>query len=760
MALTYEPLDVDSYEIRILIILPDPPESAVRCTLEKFSLLNPVPYTALSYCWGDPNITTDIHVNGSKTPITTNLADALQYLRKIGVYRCWADAICICQTDKQEKGLQVRNMMEIFSRAERTYGWIGREDGDGTTSAMAFLQSLLNSHDDMALIQPTHTCVLTTQQQRRASSVHSSPSDVGLQYGGCTRCANESHFQGLRHLLQREYWRRRWIIQETSVPYEVIILCGDTAMALDGIIKAIFKCRGSSYWNSGTEDIFSCLKSIANFRRLYQRGTRLSLCKAITLTQHFQSSQPIDAIFSLLGLSSDGPWLVPTPNYLQPIEMIVAKLTFALIQRDKHLDYLLINSRNRLSSEGFPSWSPNWLSKDLSLHDPREVRFDSRFLLGKSVGQLSLMGGKVLRVKGFAVGNIITNTTSTGPADMTLLHSSQSASLVLLSESSIHINRYSTQEALLALLSCFKMPRNQHISFPATKWSKWKPWSIEKDARSSWHYFCLRCVRPGKSNSIQLNYTSGDYEVSELQSKSLFSQWLKANARFHVHGRSLEEWTQERKLYPSFSNLLRVLDIGPYTERCNLLVEFFFIGCLVIISCLYAGRIIQISQVDLGMILSFIIVFASINAYLSMLSVSYHQQQRLWSFTKRVRWDNLTHLMKPGKKLFVTDKGFVGMADDRAMIGDKLCYLVGCSTAVVLRETAEESSAGAGGNGGSGNVVGMTQRKQYTVVGECFIHFLDKEVYHYLGPVPPTMRDSESEEDWLRERTLEEFHLI
>ncbi|ERF68414.1 hypothetical protein EPUS_03732 [Endocarpon pusillum Z07020] len=104
MALNYEALDVESYEIRLLTILPNSCGSAVRWN-GKTNLINSTKYAALSYCWGDPAMTANIFVDGIKTPVTSNLADALQYLRKLGTSNIWADALCINQTDKQEKGL-------------------------------------------------------------------------------------------------------------------------------------------------------------------------------------------------------------------------------------------------------------------------------------------------------------------------------------------------------------------------------------------------------------------------------------------------------------------------------------------------------------------------------------------------------------------------------------------------------------------------------------------------------------------------------
>ena len=344
MALNYEPLDVDSYEIRMLTIFPGPPESAVRCTMEKTNLISPINYTALSYCWGDATITTNIFVNGIETPVTTNLADALQHLRKLGVRRVWADALCINQTDKQEKGLQIRNMKHIYSKADITYSWLGREEDDGTMAVVAFLMSLVDSHDDKALAQTSHTCISMTSRLLSARQIPS-------QNSNCPCCTIESHFQGLQQILQRQYWKRRWIIQETSVTHRHVVLCDDSAITLDEMDRAITRCRESCYWGLGTEKAYPWFRTTRKFRHSYQEDAKPSPCQAIGLSREFESTDPRDAIFSLLGLCHDGPELVPTPNYFQPIETIVVNLTRVLIRKHKYLDFILINPINRTGSE-------------------------------------------------------------------------------------------------------------------------------------------------------------------------------------------------------------------------------------------------------------------------------------------------------------------------------------------------------------------------------------------------------------------------
>jgi hypothetical protein len=64
----------------------------------------PLRYEALSYTWGDSNVTDDILCNGCRLRVTTNLKAALRRLRFAAKSRrLWIDAICIHQDRYQSK---------------------------------------------------------------------------------------------------------------------------------------------------------------------------------------------------------------------------------------------------------------------------------------------------------------------------------------------------------------------------------------------------------------------------------------------------------------------------------------------------------------------------------------------------------------------------------------------------------------------------------------------------------------------------------
>ncbi|KAK0641505.1 hypothetical protein B0T16DRAFT_215402 [Cercophora newfieldiana] len=168
----YTYLDPSKQEIRLLAIeCASDDASIVSCKLHTASLSSsPRPeFVALSYVWGDPNITEDILIDGESFAATTNLAAALGNLRGIlrdvqtdsaksvsdtenaalelrvnfeaapspekgphGVFfqaptLFWIDAICINQQDIDERSSQVQIMGQIYKAAQHVVGWLGSD---------------------------------------------------------------------------------------------------------------------------------------------------------------------------------------------------------------------------------------------------------------------------------------------------------------------------------------------------------------------------------------------------------------------------------------------------------------------------------------------------------------------------------------------------------------------------------------------------------------------------------------------------------
>ncbi|EME43338.1 hypothetical protein DOTSEDRAFT_107185, partial [Dothistroma septosporum NZE10] len=89
-----------------------------------------VEYSALSYCWGNPERCRLLVCDGQRCAITREAYRALQRLRSsTSTTYIWLDALCINQVDNLEKSLQVRKMLTIYKKATRVYVWLGEHRG-------------------------------------------------------------------------------------------------------------------------------------------------------------------------------------------------------------------------------------------------------------------------------------------------------------------------------------------------------------------------------------------------------------------------------------------------------------------------------------------------------------------------------------------------------------------------------------------------------------------------------------------------------
>lgn len=114
----------------------------LECRLEYTTLENDRPYEALSYVWGSPEFTQEIRLNNKLFYITPNLETVLRHLRhSADERRLWVDAICIDQTNIDERNDQVGYMSEIYSHCSMDLFWLGEHD-DEIVRGMAIIKKM------------------------------------------------------------------------------------------------------------------------------------------------------------------------------------------------------------------------------------------------------------------------------------------------------------------------------------------------------------------------------------------------------------------------------------------------------------------------------------------------------------------------------------------------------------------------------------------------------------------------------------------
>ncbi|PMD25594.1 HET-domain-containing protein, partial [Hyaloscypha hepaticicola] len=127
MAYAYTPLQ-GANSIRLLQLESGSYSAPLKARLAS-SRLEDHCYEALSYVWGEPDLSEVLLVDDKEFKISKNLHTILLHLRYLERIRCvrtlWIDAICINQEDVIEKGQQVGFMGRIYEEADDVLCWLG-----------------------------------------------------------------------------------------------------------------------------------------------------------------------------------------------------------------------------------------------------------------------------------------------------------------------------------------------------------------------------------------------------------------------------------------------------------------------------------------------------------------------------------------------------------------------------------------------------------------------------------------------------------
>ncbi|KAE8447289.1 hypothetical protein EG329_010847 [Mollisiaceae sp. DMI_Dod_QoI] len=341
----YQPI-TEPDGIRLLILHPAELKTAeVRCSLVHTTLSQCEydvidHYTALSYVWGDASILNSIWVNDRPLKITTNLHDALLHMRDATrELRLWADAICINQTNDEEKNRQVSMMGKIYSMADHTIIFLGvPEDDDWSPDA------------------------------RRN---HINPTQV-------------------REIILRPWFRRVWTFQELVFSKDPWVQYGQRRWKWNHILSFFTenpndlpKCNINPHDSSITSSIQTAeqKRTISVLEYNFQSYIKLAVGMHSARQQHIKNNgrgvdmmtlvssrrglgvtDPRDMIFAHTGFASDGDSKLLQIDYTKKWEDVYTN--FALHQvgegNTSRLLFYAHEPNDSLLQRILPSWVPDW----------------------------------------------------------------------------------------------------------------------------------------------------------------------------------------------------------------------------------------------------------------------------------------------------------------------------------------------------------------------------------------------------------------
>jgi hypothetical protein len=361
----YTPLPSDKKRIRLLRLYPGTLKSPqVMCemfeaefvereTLPRIvvghdsdaCLTEPIAYEALSWRWGDEdNSHYTIMIRREdgkmyKKRVSETLGLALKYMRLRNDRILWIDAISIDQKNKEERSYQVSMMALVYTRAEQVCVWLG-DDDENSRKAFKFIRNEISHLKDFDQL--------------------------------CKDPKNAEKWRAFLGLMQRDWFSRRWCVQEIALATTARVYCGpdelewrEIAIAvelfvevetvthrLSELLKNDAKSNIAPNWFEHISELGASLlvNATARIFREYQRADQipkspvrrslLSLEYLVTSLSIFGCGRPHDSVYALIAIARDASPNPPTSVKEKRKQTLIAQVFGDQLEQKPYLlDY-------------------------------------------------------------------------------------------------------------------------------------------------------------------------------------------------------------------------------------------------------------------------------------------------------------------------------------------------------------------------------------------------------------------------------------
>ncbi|KAJ9659975.1 hypothetical protein H2198_002865 [Neophaeococcomyces mojaviensis] len=267
----------------------------------------------------------------------------------------WIDAICINQKDVAERSAQVRIMAEIYQQAFQVVIWLGEHDPQSRRAFewVRYAESRLPpAIRGMTLDQIMSGIELVKTAIRWWFEV--------IIFEGKVLVGIRETFDIFTQ--RRNWWTRKWIVQEFSLARHARLQCGNTQLDWDATmnvwnaISAVPPYFTQHSKGIGSGDTY--MRPLDDCRRRI-RKSKLSLGEVIDLCWHQKATDRRDNVYALLSLCFVSDRL--DPDYMKTVVQVYEDATKELIANDQDLNSLC-QRRRCIHSEAqkiatFPSWT-------------------------------------------------------------------------------------------------------------------------------------------------------------------------------------------------------------------------------------------------------------------------------------------------------------------------------------------------------------------------------------------------------------------
>ena len=359
--------------IRLLMLFSGKEDEPLVATIFTTTLSVAPRYEAVSYVWGDPNVTTMIQLNNMAFPITTNLEHALRRIRSTKKELIlWVDQVCINQQRLDERGHQVALMGRVYKSAYRVYVCLGEDTRDIAKRAFDTLRELNKIFDER---------VITFGSKRAVPHLERNEFDShkNVKLNAMCKIYNCIWFQ------------RAWCVQEVSLARSALVTWGREEIKWSEIMR---NQRWLRRIGTSVKQRYAMPLTASRFWESYDPKNRIHESKAAKMTfleilslarYRVKASDPRDFIYAFLGhplASKTALGFAISPDYQVTHRQVF--LSFAtqwiICTGDPVILYFTTHqalpSRSRWQSLDYSSWCPQWDEKPSFFYNSGEMYID------------------------------------------------------------------------------------------------------------------------------------------------------------------------------------------------------------------------------------------------------------------------------------------------------------------------------------------------------------------------------------------------
>jgi hypothetical protein len=402
----------------------------------------------MSYTWGDPDEVAEILIEGHACMVTVNLSLALRRLRLPSKPRImWVDAVCINQSNVDEKSKQVAIMGQVYENSSQVVAWLGEPSDPKSTAPDTSASSVVDykqtsiewgTEDDIPRMKAFFLDEKTVDDWQvfgalsllslfsRNSHLDSLPFfkdprypdfNIGIYpsdlWQGCSKA--------LYAILGSPYWSRVWILQELVLGEKIRIYYGRHLLPFGIFLEAerhlhkhYYGCcyqHCAAISNNQLSLLYGLvqgllpIRRVNNMRQALQKGLGAKVSETLMSGIDFRkTTDPRDHIYGVVGLlkeQEDDPLV--RPDYELKVESVFARACFKIIRDSNDLQILSYADRQTFL-DTLPSWCHDF--GESAIFNPNPYDWRSFRACAKDEFKLALMSDSKLLLEGYHIDTV------------------------------------------------------------------------------------------------------------------------------------------------------------------------------------------------------------------------------------------------------------------------------------------------------------------------------------------------------------------